>query len=98
MYTINKRKLNIVCINILITNKNPYMGPLLVEITVWEVKGAQNGKTVYILGGLGTSWKRVFYEKLTRTTTPKILSVLPLNIKEHIYKIKQKSARQFFQY
>ena len=54
VYTINKRKLNIVCINILITNKNPYMRPLLVKITVWEVKGAQNGKTVYILG----AWER----------------------------------------
>ena len=32
------------CINILITNKNPYMRQLLLQITVWEVKGARNGK------------------------------------------------------
>ena len=35
------------CINILITNKNPYMRQLLLQITVWEVKGARNGKTVH---------------------------------------------------
>ena len=35
------------------------------------------------LGGLGTKWKSVFYGKLTRTTTPKILSVSPLTTKEH---------------
>ena len=27
--------------------KNPYMRPLLLQITVWEVKGARNGKTVH---------------------------------------------------
>ena len=43
VYTINKRKLNVVCINILITNKNPYMRPLLLK-----VKGARNGKTLYV--------------------------------------------------
>ena len=31
------------CTNILITNKNPYMRPLLLQITVWEVKGALKG-------------------------------------------------------
>ena len=35
------------CSNILITNKNPYMRPLLLQITVWEVKGARNGKNVH---------------------------------------------------
>lgn len=54
VYTINKRKLNVVYINILITNENPYMRPLLLKITVWEVKGAQTGKTVYVLG----AWER----------------------------------------
>ena len=28
------------CTNILITNKNPYMRPLLLQITVWEVEEA----------------------------------------------------------
>ena len=36
-------------INILTRNKNPYMRPLLLEITVWEVKGERNGKTVHVL-------------------------------------------------
>ena len=72
------------------------MRPLLLQITVWEVKGARNGKTVRDKGGLGTNWKSVFYGKLTRTTTPKILSVSPLTTKEHPYKVKEKSARQFF--
>ena len=49
------------------------MRPLMLRITVWE--------------GLGTNWKRVFYGKPTRTTTPKILSVSPLTTKEHPYKI-----------
>ena len=35
------------CINILITNKNPYMRQLLLQMTVWAVKGARNGKTVH---------------------------------------------------
>ena len=39
------------CINILITNKNPHMRLFLLQITVWEVKGAlkgaRNGKTVH---------------------------------------------------
>ena len=42
------------CINILITNKNPYMRQLLLQITVWEVKGARKGKTVHDLG----AWER----------------------------------------
>ena len=28
-------------------NKNPYIRPLLLQITVWEVRGARNGKTVH---------------------------------------------------
>lgn len=35
------------CINSLTTNKKPYMRPLLLQITVWEVKGARNVKTVH---------------------------------------------------
>ena len=42
------------------------------------------------LGGLGTNWKSVFYGKLTRTTTPKILSVSSLTTKEHPYKVEKK--------
>ena len=38
------------CINILITNENPYMRPLLLQIIAWEVKGARNGKTVHKTG------------------------------------------------
>ena len=34
-------------INVLITNKNPYMSTLLLQITMWEVKGTRNGKTVH---------------------------------------------------
>ena len=60
------------------------MRPLLLQITIWEVKGARNGKTVH----LETNWKSVFYGKLTRTTTPKILSVSLLTTKEHPYKVK----------
>ena len=84
------------CINILITNENPYMRQLLLRITVWEVKGARKGENRARLGGLGTNWKSVFYGKLIRTTIPKILSVSPLSNKEHPYKVKKKSARQFF--
>ena len=38
----------------------------------------------------------MFYRKLTRTTIPKILSVSLFTTKEHPYKVKKKSARQFF--
>ena len=38
------------CINILITNTNPSMRQLLLQITVWEVKGARNGETVHDQG------------------------------------------------
>ena len=38
----------------------------------------------------------MFYGKLIRTTIPKILSVSLLTTKEHPYKVKKKSARQFF--
>ena len=47
VYTINVQFNLFFCINILITNKNPYMRQLLLQISVWEVKGARNGKTVY---------------------------------------------------
>ena len=38
----------------------------------------------------------MFYGKLTRTATPKILSISPLTAKEHPYKVKEKSAGSFF--
>ena len=75
-------------INILITNKNPYMRQLLLQITVWEDRAR--------LGGLGTNWKSVFYGKLTRTTIPKILSVSLLTTKEHPYKVKKKNLQGSF--
>ena len=50
------------------------------------------------LGGLGTNWKRVFYEKLTHMTTPKILSVSPLTTKEHPYKVKKICEAVFINY
>ena len=84
------------CINILITNINPYMRQLLLQITVWEVKGARKGKTVHDYGGLGTNCKSVFDRKLTRTTTPKILSLSPLTTKEHPYKVKKKNLQSSF--
>jgi len=37
----------------------------------------------------------VFYGKLTRTTTPKILSVSPLTTKEHPYKVKKNLQGSF---
>ena len=46
------------CINILITNKNPYMRPLLLQITVWEVKGARNGKTACTIRGPGNELEK----------------------------------------
>ena len=72
------------------------MRQLLLQITVWEVKGARNGKTVHDLGAWERTGKSVFYGKLTRTTIPKILSVSLLTTKEQPYKVKKKSARQFF--
>ena len=72
------------------------MRQLLLQITVWEVKGARKGETVHDYGGLGTNCKSVFDRKLTRTTTPKILSVSSLTTKEHPFKVKKKSAKQFF--
>ena len=48
------------CINILITNKNPYMRQLLLQITVWEVKGARNGKTVHDKGAWEQTGKVCF--------------------------------------
>ena len=47
VYTINVQIYYFFCISILITNKNPYMRPFLLQITVWEVKGARNEKTVH---------------------------------------------------
>ena len=38
------------CINILITNNNPYMRQLLLQITVWEVKGHETGRPCTIRG------------------------------------------------
>ena len=70
------------------------MRQLLLQVTVWEVKGARNGKTP--LGGLGTNWKSVFYEKLTRTTIPKILSLSLLTTKEHPYKVEKKICEAVF--
>jgi len=49
------RKFNLFfCIGILITNKGPYMGRLLLQIAVWEVGGARGGKTVHDWG----AWER----------------------------------------
>ena len=64
-----------------------YMRPLLLEIIVWELKWHETGRPCTIRGP-GNKLKRVFYGKLTRTTTPKILSVSPLTTKEHPYKLK----------
>ena len=47
VYTINVQIFFFFCINILITSKNPYMRPLLLQIIVWGVKVARNGKTVH---------------------------------------------------
>ena len=63
------------------------MRQLLLQITVWEVKGSTKREDRARLGGLGTNWKSVFYGKLTRTTIPKILSVSLLTTKEHPYKV-----------
>ena len=38
------------CINILITNKKPYMRPLLLQITVWEFKEHETGRPCIIRG------------------------------------------------
>ena len=54
VYTTNVQINLYFCFNILITNKNPYMRQLLLQITVWEVKGARNGKTVHDQG----AWER----------------------------------------
>ena len=72
------------------------MRQLLLQITIWEVKGARNGKTMHDEGGLGMNWKNVFYGKLTCTTIPKILSVSPLTTKEHPYKVKKNLQGSFF--
>ena len=72
------------------------MRQLLLQITVWEVKGARKREDRARLGGLGTNWKSVFYGKLTRSTIPKILSVSPLTNKEHPYKVKKNLQGSFF--
>ena len=46
--------------------------------------------------GPGNELEKCVLRKLTRTTIPKILSVSPLTTKKHPYKVKKKSARQFF--
>ena len=84
MYIINVQIYYYFCINVLITTKNPYMRPLLLEIIVWELKWHETGKPCTI-SGPGNKLKRVFYGKLT---TPNILSVSPLTTKEHPYKLK----------
>ena len=60
------------------------MRQLLLQITVWEVKKGTKREDRARLGGLGTNWKSVFYGKLTRTTIPKILSVLLLQLPKNI--------------
>ena len=44
MYAINKRKLNVFCINSLITNKNTYMRSLLLQIAFGKLKGHETGR------------------------------------------------------
>ena len=46
--------------------------------------------------GPGNKLEKCVLRKLTRTTIPKILSVSLLTTKKHPYKVKKKSARQFF--
>ena len=60
------------------------------------LQGVANDWFASDLVNVRTNWKSVFYGKLTRTTIPKILSVSLLTNKEHPYKVKKKSARQFF--
>ena len=75
------------------------MRPLLLQITVWEVKGALKGHEMgrpCTIRGLGTNWKSVFDGKPTRTTTPKILSISPLTVKEHPYKVNKKICKAVF--
>ena len=69
------------------------MRPLLLEIIVWELKWHETGKPCTIRGP-GNKLKRVFYGKLTRTTTPKILSVSPLTTKDiHVQYTRTESDR-----
>ena len=73
------------------------MRQLLLQITVWEVKGARKGKTVHDQGAWERTGKSVFYGKLTRTTIPKILSdITSLTTKEHPYKVKKNLQGSFF--
>ena len=83
------------CISILITKKNTYETIAASNCSFGSLRDTKRQESVR-LDGLGTSLKNVSYGKRTRTTTPKILSFWPLNIKKHTYKQKQKSARQFF--
>ena len=46
--------------------------------------------------GPGNELEKCVLRELTRTTIPKILSVSLLTTKEHPYKLKKKSAWQFF--
>ena len=67
------------------------MRQLLLQITVWEVKGARNG-----IRGPGNELESVFYGKLTHTAIPKILSVSPLTTKAHPDKVKKNLQGSFF--
>ena len=46
--------------------------------------------------GPGNELEKCVFGKLTRTTTPKILSVSPLTTKEHPYKVKTKICKAVF--
>ena len=67
------------------------MRQLLLQITVYTKREDR-----VRFGGLEMNWKRVFYGKLTRTNTPKILPVSPLTTKEHPYKLKKNLQGSFF--
>ena len=92
VYTINVQIYFFIffCINILITIKNPYMRPLLLQITVCEVKGAlkghETGRPCTIRGPGNELEKCVLRET----------EISPLSTKEHPYKEKKNFKRQFF--
>ena len=80
MYTINVHI--VCCINILITNKNPYMRPLLLQIPFGKLKVYETGRSCTIRGP-GNELEKCVLRETDRTNTPKILSVSPLTTKEH---------------
>ena len=59
------------CSNILINKKPLYETIAASNYRLGSSRGTKREDRAR-LGGLGTNWKRVFYGKLTRTTTPKI--------------------------